>query len=131
MTFSNKIFELQEKYPQDVILIKNGIFFIAVGKDALFLNKIINLKCTCFGNEICKVGFLVKSAELYIEKMKKTGISFKMYLLDSNKEEELIFENKGNLDKPYILKSIGCDKCNKKKASDEDIIEKLKIMNKN
>ena len=69
MTFSNKITELQRKYPKDAILIKNGIFFVAVGKDALFLNKELNLKCTCFGNQVCKVGFLVKSAESYINKM--------------------------------------------------------------
>ena len=66
MTFSNKIYELQGKYPRDIILIKNGIFFVAVGKDALFLNEKLKPKCTCFGNEICKVGFLVKSAENYI-----------------------------------------------------------------
>lgn len=130
MTFSNKIFELQEKYPQDVILIKNGIFFVAVGKDALFLNKELKLNCTCFGNQICKVGFLEKSSESYINRMKELGISFKMYVLTNNKDEELIYENKGNLDNKYILKSVGCDNCNKKKASDEDIIEKIKVLNK-
>ena len=85
MTFSNKIFELQGKYPKDVILIKNGIFFVAVGKDALFLNEKLKLKCTCFGNEICKVGFLVKSAENYINNMKKLEIPFRMYILDENR----------------------------------------------
>ena len=60
MTFTNKIHELQEKYPQDVILIKNGIFFVAVGNDALFLNEKLKLKCTCF-----------ESAENYINNMKK------------------------------------------------------------
>ena len=121
MTFSNKIYELQGKYPQDVILIKNGIFFIAVGRDALFLNEKLKLKCTCFGNEICKVGFLVKSAENYINNMKKMGISFRMYILNENKDEELIFKNEGNISNPYNLKSNKCNECSKKKETNSQI----------
>ena len=71
MSFSDKIFELQRKNPNDVILIKNGIFFVAVEKDALFLNEKLKLKCTCFKNKICKVGFLVKSAEKYYKNLFK------------------------------------------------------------
>lgn len=131
MTFSNKIYELQRRYPQDVILIKNGIFFVAVGRDALFLNEKLKLKCTCFGNEICKVGFLVKSAENYINNMKKMGISFRMYILNENKDEELIFKNEGNISNPYNSKSNKCNECNKKKETENDIIERLKSLNKN
>lgn len=131
MTFSNKIFELQGKYPKDIILIKNGIFFVAVGKDALFLNEKLKLKCTCFGNEICKVGFLVKSAENYINNMKKLGIPFRMYILNENKEEELIFNNEGNINNPYTSKYNKCGECGKKQESDSDIIQRLKNMNKN
>lgn len=58
MTFSDKILELQKENPNEVILIKNGIFFVAVGKDAILLNQKLNLKCTCFKNEICKERFL-------------------------------------------------------------------------
>ena len=131
MTFSNKIYELQGKYPQDVILIKNGIFFIAVGRDALFLNEKLKLKCTCFGNEICKVGFLVKSAENYINNMKKMGISFRMYILNENKDEELIFKNEGNISNPYNSESNKCNECSKKKETENDVIERLKSLNKN
>lgn len=131
MTFSDKIFELQCKYPHDVILIKNGIFFVAVGKDALFLNEKLKLKCTCFGNEICKIGFLVKSAENYINNMKKIGISFRMYILNENKDEELIFKNEGNISNPYNTKSNKCNECNKKKETENDVIERLKSLNKN
>ena len=131
MTFSDKIFELQCKYPHDVILIKNGIFFVAVGKDALFLNEKLKLKCTCFGHEICKIGFLVKSAENYINNMKKIGISFRMYILNENKDEELIFKNEGNISNPYNTKSNKCNECNKKKETENDVIERLKSLNKN
>ena len=126
MTFSDKIFNLQKKNPNDVILIKNGIFFVAVGKDALFLNEKLKLKCTCFKNKICKVGFLVKSAEKYINIMKEQGISFKIYILNEYKDEELIVENKGFLKNNYVEGSVNCSECKNKKESDEDVIKRLK-----
>lgn len=131
MTFSDKIFELQKKYPKDVILIKNGIFFVAVGKDALFLNNELGLKRTCFGKETCKVGFLVKSAESYINSMKSKNISFRMYVLDDVKDEELICKNNGIAKNMYTNTSTKCSKCERKIESDEDIIKKLKFMYKN
>ena len=129
MTFSNKIYQLQGRYPSDVILIKNGIFFVAVGKDALFLNEKLKLKCTCFGNEICKVGFLVKSAENYINNMKKLGISFRMYVLDKNKDEELIFKNEGTTVNLFNMNCSKCNECSNKKETETDIIQRLKNLN--
>lgn len=130
MSFSDKIFSLQRKNPNDIILIKNGIFFVAVGKDALFLHEELKLNCTCFRNNTCKVGFLVKSAEKYISKMKEQGISFKMYVLNEYKEEELIVENKGQLRNKYTEKSAKCSECKNKKETDDDVIERLKKINK-
>lgn len=131
MTFSDKILELQKENPNEVIFIKNGIFFVAVGKDAILLNQKLNLKCTCFKNEICKVGFLVKSAEKYIKKMKEEDISFKMYILNEDKDEELIIEHKGKLENKYKQQSLKCSECKNRKETDEDIIEKIKKLNKN
>ena len=130
MSFSDKIFSLQSRNPNDVILIKNGIFFVAVGKNALFLHDELKLNCTCFKDNTCKVGFPVKSAEKYICKMKEQGISFKMYVLNEYKEEELIVENKGQLRNKYIEESIKCSDCKNKKETDDDIIERLKKINK-
>ena len=48
---------------------KLGTFYIATEKDAVFLHKKIHLKCTCFKNNICKVGFPVNSLEKYIEEL--------------------------------------------------------------
>jgi len=59
-------------------------------------------------------GFLVKSAENYINNMKKLGITFRMYILNENKEEELIFNNEGNINNPYISKYNKCGECGKK-----------------
>ena len=130
MTFSDKVFELQKENPQDVILIRNGIFFVAVGKDAVFLNEKLKLKCTCFKKGICKVGFLVKTAEKYIKKMKEEDISFKMYILNEEKDEELLIDHKGKLESKYKQHFLKCSECKNKKETDEDIIEKLKKLNK-
>lgn len=47
MSFSTMLELLQEKNNQKVVLVKSGIFYIATGKDAIFLNKVLKLKCTC------------------------------------------------------------------------------------
>ena len=54
-----KYLELVEKIQNNnkdyVVLIQSGIFFIAIGRDALILNQEIGLKRTCMKKEICKV----------------------------------------------------------------------------
>ena len=39
MSFSNMLEILQEKNKGAIVLIKLGVFYIAIGKDAVFLNK--------------------------------------------------------------------------------------------
>lgn len=56
MSFSNMLEVLQEKYDEKVIFVKSGVFYIATGRDAIFLNKELGLKCVCFKKQICKIG---------------------------------------------------------------------------
>ncbi len=72
MKYLELIQKLQQENPEHIILVKNGIFFVAIGKDALELNKTIGLKLTCMRPELCKVGFQTKSLEKYIIKIKET-----------------------------------------------------------
>lgn len=58
--------KLQQENAGSIILVKNGIFFVAIGKDALTLHDELGLKLTCMKPELCKVGFLVKNVEQYI-----------------------------------------------------------------
>ena len=58
--------KLQQENADSIILVKNGIFFVAIGKDALTLHDELGLKLTCMKPELCKVGFLVKNVEQYI-----------------------------------------------------------------
>ncbi len=56
-----KYLELVEKLQKEnvgyIVLIKNGIFFVGVGKDAIILNEMLGLKLTCMKKGLCKVRF--------------------------------------------------------------------------
>ena len=55
MSFSKMLEILQEKNKKSVVLIKLGVFYVATGKDAVFFNKELGLKCVCFKNQVCKI----------------------------------------------------------------------------
>lgn len=61
MKYTELLQQLQEENKGHIILMKNGIFFIAIGKDALELNKLLGLKLTCMRRGLCKVGFKQKA----------------------------------------------------------------------
>ena len=73
MSFSNMLEILKEKNKRKIVIIKLGAFYIATEEDAVFLHEKIDLKCNCFKNNICKVGFPVNSLEKYIEKIHEIG----------------------------------------------------------
>lgn len=93
-----------------IVLIKNGIFFIGVGKDAIILNRELKLKLICMKENMCKAGFQTRSIEKYINELKSLNKSFVIYdySKEKQKEEEIIrfcgdkiYENKQ-------LKSVNC-----------------------
>lgn len=49
----------EEKNDGYIVIIKSGIFFIGLGKDAIILNKLLNLKLICMREGLCKVGFQI------------------------------------------------------------------------
>ena len=82
MSFSQMLEILQDKDSSKVILIKLGHFYIATGRDAVLLHKKLNLKCTCFKNNIFKVGIPVNSLEKYVEKFNQMQYSYIIYDYD-------------------------------------------------
>ena len=60
MSFYKMMQILQEKNEDKIILVNMGNFYVAVDENARALNQMINLKLTCFGKKICKVGFPCK-----------------------------------------------------------------------
>ncbi|MEE0127735.1 MAG: hypothetical protein UE116_05515 [Clostridia bacterium] len=95
MKFVQEIEKLQKENEESIIIAKNGIFFVAIGKDAITLHEQLNLKLTCMKKELCKVGFLVKNVEKYIQKLEEIykfkGKNYKNEVILFNlKQEEYI-----------------------------------------
>ena len=63
---------LKKKEEGKIVLVKLGTFYVAVGEDAVLLHKRIDLKCTCYKMNICKVGFPVIALDKYVEKLNET-----------------------------------------------------------
>ena len=127
-----KMVEQMEKLQQQnfgtIILVKNGIFFVAIGKDAIMLHKMLGLKLTCMKQELCKVGFLVKNVEEYIKELEEIGYSFKLFVKDNNDLEEIY--NFNGKDTDENAKRLECSKCGNRMEAEEDIIERVKKMRK-
>lgn len=97
MKFSEMIKMLQEKEKRYIVLINSGSFYVARGKDAILLNKILELKLTCMEKEICKVGFPIGALEKYTKILKRKRYSYIVYNFDRNKNNLKIIEKyKGN-----------------------------------
>ena len=67
MSFSQMMELLQTKEKGRIVICNAGDFYVAIGKDAILLNKILGLKVSCFKTEVCKVGFPIQSLEKYTE----------------------------------------------------------------
>lgn len=108
---------------------KNGIFFVAIGKDAISAHESLGLKLTCMREELCKVGFLVKNVEKYINKLENIGNSFILYVKNDRNEMEEIYRYKGN----RIEESrtcLECSKCENRKEEEKDILERVRKLGK-
>ena len=67
---------------KDTLFVKLGTFYVAVGEDAVLVHKKLNLKCTCFKLNICKVGFPVIALEKYVEKLNEIKYGYVIYDYD-------------------------------------------------
>lgn len=87
MSFSKMLEILQERNEKKIVLIRLGMFYIATGRDAVLLHDKLNLKCTCFTDNMCKVGIPVIAIDKYIEKLDKTGYGYVIYNYNKDKAE--------------------------------------------
>lgn len=51
MKFIEKVKKLQKENEGTIILVKSGIFFVGIGKDAVLLQELLDLKVTCMKPE--------------------------------------------------------------------------------
>lgn len=87
MSFKEDLLMLKRINKETIVIVQNGIFYIAIGNDAILLNKVLGLKCTCFARGICKVGFPIKSLRKYTTKLKEANYKYVVY---DNKLESYI-----------------------------------------
>ncbi|MGN1326604.1 MAG: hypothetical protein ACI4VQ_00740 [Clostridia bacterium] len=111
MSFSDMLEILQAKNKEKIILIKTGVFYIATGRDANLLHKKFNLKCTCYKNNICKVGIPANSLDKYIEKLDKIRYSYIIYDYDKENKELKIKHQKDGKKNKITDKNINCLMC--------------------
>ena len=120
MSFSKMLEILQEKNGARIVLIKLGHFYIATGKDAVLLHNKFGLKCTCFKNNICKVGVPVTAIDKYIEKLDKTTYSYVVYDYIKEKKELKEIINRPGRACRLKNKNINCLKCKGIAAYEDD-----------
>lgn len=103
-----------------MVFVRIGTFYIAVGEDAVIMHKKLDLKCTCYKTNICKVGFPVIALEKYVDKLNKTKYGYVIYELNLDKTElKEIVRKKGKHNKE-IDKNINCLLCKGVKAYQEE-----------
>ena len=82
MTFTRLVELLQQKDEGYIILANSGAFYVALGKDAILLNDILDLKLSCMNKKMCKVGFPKNSLNKYKKILKRLKYSYIVYDLD-------------------------------------------------
>ena len=129
MKFVQEVEKIQKENEGSIILAKNGIFFVAIGKDAIILHEELGLKLTCMRKELCKVGFLVKNVEKYITKLEELGYSFILYVKNEKDELEEIYRYKGK-NTEETKNCLECTSCTNRKEQEEDILERVRKLGK-
>ena len=121
MSFSQMVKILREENKGKILFINAGMFYIAVEEDAILLNSKLKLKCTCFKEDMCKVGIPINVIDKHLEKIEKLGYSYIVY--NFNKELGVITVIKEFKGKPNktIRKNINCILCKGKLTKSDDI----------
>lgn len=130
MKLTEEIEKLQIENEGSIVLIKSGIFFVAIGKDAVILNELLGLKTTCLKDRVCKVGFPVRNVEKYIRLLTEKEVSFVIYLKGSqnDKVEELYRYDGKNVDE--FRTCLNCRECLNIPEGEEEILERVRKLGK-
>lgn len=118
MSFSKMLEILQERNEKKIVLIRLGMFYIATGRDVVLLHDKLNLKCTCFTDNVCKVGIPVIAIDKYIEKLDKTGYGYVIYNKDKAELTEVL--TKAGRATRITSKNLNCLTCKGVSAYKDD-----------
>ena len=72
MKFYDVVEELQKENKGYITLIRCGIFFTAIGKDTVILQRLFGLAPVCIKKKVCKCGFPVVKVNKFINKFKES-----------------------------------------------------------
>ena len=103
--------KLQEENKGKIVLVRNGIFYCAIGKDAVLLHNILGYIPVCFKEKICKCGIPVRGIEVAIPKLINSGYG---YIIYDYKKENQKYEEIFRLEGRYVdekSNNINCEKC--------------------
>ena len=89
MKFLEMVEDLQkeEKNQNKIILVKCGVFFVAIGKDTILLHERLGLNVTCIKPGICKVGIPLSNGIKYTDELEKVGYGY-IYFFDILEERK-------------------------------------------
>ena len=79
--------KLQHENKGKIVLVRNGIFYCAIGKDAVLLHNILGYIPVCFKEKICKCGIPVRGIEVAIPKLINSGYGY--IIFDYKKENRI------------------------------------------
>lgn len=113
MKFSKRIEELKNKEENKgkIILVRCGIFIIAIGNDAILLNNLYGLKVTCFKENVCKIGIPVSFALKYLDLIEEKGYSYVLYDYGKDSKElipQYTFDGKKNTEEKTCKQCKEC-----------------------
>ena len=120
MGFSKMMELLQQKNKGKIVFCNTGNFYIAIGKDAVLLNNLIDLKLSCLKQEICKVGFPINALEKYVEKLDSTKHSYIIFDYDKQNRELKEIHSKIGKQHKITSKNINCLECKGVSAYKDD-----------
>lgn len=111
MKYSEIVERLQKENKGKIVLVRNGIFYCGIGKDAVLMHDILGYMPVCFKERVCKCGVLVKGIEKVIPKMIRSGYGYAIY--DYNKKDRS-YKKLTELEGKYVDftdNNIGCSEC--------------------
>ena len=92
---------LKEENRDKICFAEIGSFFVALGSDEEYISMVLELAKTCYGNNICKVGFPNNSLSKYIEIFHNMRIPYVVYGYMIEETFDLKVEIECN-DKKYV-----------------------------
>ena len=113
MKFSEIVEKFQniEENKGKVIFARCGAFMVAIGKDAIFLNKVLKLNVSCLKSGVCKVGIPVTYTLKYANMLEDMGYGFTAYDYDHKTKEFKLKYSFNGTPNPEKARCLDCKNC--------------------